>query len=411
MSFFTRWFNSTNHKDIGLLYLMFALFSGLIGTTLSLFIRMEVGLQGKGLLDGNGQLYNVIITGHGLLMLLFMVMPALFGGFGNFSKYDKLCLLYSISGKENVNDLNGLKSAFNQNQVFISGLKQLNMKDPILLGSYLAGLIEGDGSIIVPIKTETKKKAYPFIRICFGMNDKPLALHLQSKLGGRVVVNKGLTYVEWIINKQTELLLVCELINGYFRTPKIEALHRLISYFNLKYNTVLELKGLDQSDLSSNDWLSGFSDADGNFSINITKRKKTKRTAIYFRIELQQTHKKYVNSELCSGSFFGICSKLASFFNVTLYSRTRKQGDKEFYFFMVMAHNVNSHIIVCNYFDTYPLFSSKYLNYQDWRLVHKMQLNKEHLTVNGETKCVIIKQRFNKKRTVFSWSHLDHFYI
>jgi heme/copper-type cytochrome/quinol oxidase subunit 1 len=48
-----------------------------------MFIRMEVGLQGKGVLDGNGQLYNVIITGHGLLMLLFMVMPALFGGFGN----------------------------------------------------------------------------------------------------------------------------------------------------------------------------------------------------------------------------------------------------------------------------------------------------------------------------------------
>jgi heme/copper-type cytochrome/quinol oxidase subunit 1 len=81
---YQRWFNSTNHKDIGLLYLLLALFSGLIGTTLSMFIRLEVGLQGKGILDNNGQLYNVIITGHGLLMLLFMVMPALFGGFGNF---------------------------------------------------------------------------------------------------------------------------------------------------------------------------------------------------------------------------------------------------------------------------------------------------------------------------------------
>lgn len=78
-----RWLYSTNHKDIGILYLLLALFSGIIGTTLSMFIRLELGLPGEGLLNGNGQLYNVIITGHGIIMLLFMVMPALFGGFGN----------------------------------------------------------------------------------------------------------------------------------------------------------------------------------------------------------------------------------------------------------------------------------------------------------------------------------------
>nr|YP_010388665.1 cytochrome c oxidase subunit 1 [Leontynka pallida]UPQ43832.1 cytochrome c oxidase subunit 1 [Leontynka pallida] len=81
---FTRWFYSTNHKDIGLLYLLFALLGGLLGTTLSMFIRLELAAPGRSLLDGNGQLYNVIITGHGLLMLLFMVMPALFGGYGNY---------------------------------------------------------------------------------------------------------------------------------------------------------------------------------------------------------------------------------------------------------------------------------------------------------------------------------------
>jgi cytochrome c oxidase subunit 1 len=78
-----RWFLSSNAKDIGTLYLIFALFSGLLGTAFSVLIRLELSGPGVQYIADN-QLYNSIITAHAILMIFFMVMPALIGGFGNF---------------------------------------------------------------------------------------------------------------------------------------------------------------------------------------------------------------------------------------------------------------------------------------------------------------------------------------
>ncbi|HIF77548.1 MAG TPA: cytochrome c oxidase subunit I, partial [Sulfitobacter sp.] len=97
--FFTRWFMSTNHKDIGILYLIVSALVGLISVAFTVYMRLELmnpGVQymcmegARFIADSsaactpNGHLWNVLITGHGILMMFFVVIPALFGGFGNY---------------------------------------------------------------------------------------------------------------------------------------------------------------------------------------------------------------------------------------------------------------------------------------------------------------------------------------
>ncbi len=86
--FFTRWFMSTNHKDIGILYLITSAIVGFISVAFTMYMRLELmepGVQYM-LIDGqaNGHIWNVLITAHGILMMFFVVIPALFGGFGNY---------------------------------------------------------------------------------------------------------------------------------------------------------------------------------------------------------------------------------------------------------------------------------------------------------------------------------------
>lgn len=78
-----RWILSTNHKDIGTMYICFAIFAGIVGGLFSFVMRLELAVPGSHIFGSNHQLYNVFITAHAFIMVFFMIMPALIGGFAN----------------------------------------------------------------------------------------------------------------------------------------------------------------------------------------------------------------------------------------------------------------------------------------------------------------------------------------
>ena len=344
-------------------------------------------------------------------------MPAMIGGFGKIKVNTKMNT--NINTKSSVIkkyfsiNIEKYKNLIRYMPYMEESKSELKLKS--ILGAYLAGLIEADGSIAVHNKNSKSKRYRPKILIVFSIPDKPLGEKLSSITKIGKLYNKPKQgCVIWCIQKTEDVIKMINLINGYMRTPKIEAVHRAVNWFNEFDGYSLDILTLDKSDIDSNAWLAGFTDGDGNFSINLTNRKKkgnitSKRVQIFFRLELRQTYHRDVPIIQGGTSYFEILDKIARYLGVNLYSRSRIQKDKVFYSYMVISHNIQSHNKVISYFNRFPLYSSKYLAYLDWKqvLTELMLREGKPLAKEDISRVETIKAQFNNKRVSFNFAHLN----
>jgi LAGLIDADG endonuclease len=286
------------------------------------------------------------------------------------------------------------------------------------LGSYIAGLIEGDGCIKVPSTaiSLSGKLRYPAITIAFAYKDKPLSDKLAKLLGGYVNQGEG-NY--WVLSIQNLLGVhnIALLVNGKFRTPKINELHRLITWLNKYGNgegklSFIEPLGLEVESLGSNAWLTGMLEADSNFMFSYTISKisgKLIGLGVYMRLTQQKVrpipnnHSVYLDL-----SSYSIMNQIALFLSVELkeYFRIRpcrilEKG------YSIRCRSLLSRTLLINSLTEFPLLSSKRLDYISWKEVHLLSKNKGYKTSEGQARIIELKGSINNSRTVFDWSHLD----
>lgn len=259
------------------------------------------------------------------------------------------------------------------------------------LGSYLAGLIEGDGYISITNENRV------ILGITFNIKDKPLAEKLLNCLGKGFIAKRKTNSIELRFSEKKTIIRIVTLISGKFRTPKIEQLYKLIDWLNNKYSMDISKLPLDNSPLDKNSWLTGFIEADGGFYI----RYSLKQILCKFSLEQRMIYPK------TGESYYTLLNKICLFLNVKLSLRNRLNYKNSYY--QIRVENQNSTEILIDYLNKYPLFSSKYLDFLEWEKSFKIIYKKAHMTDQGKEIILAAKFNMNDNRTNFNWEHLNFF--
>jgi len=289
------------------------------------------------------------------------------------------------------------------------------------LGPYLAGLIEGDGHIYTPslLRDLKGRKIVPSIEIAFDIKDLLLFEKIKEVLGGGyITLRKNNQSGRLFIKKRTILLKLIRLINGYMRTPKIEALHRLIDWFNNeKGSDFIIKKSEDLSSLNSNSWLSGFLEADGNFYLNwkLSKSKKfdfliPTNIIYYLRLSQRQMYTRKVNSQI-SESNLNIMARIGYMLNTKVIEIERNRNEYLEKAYLIRTDKIESKDLMFAYLNKYPLFGYKRFALLNLEKIHELVRSKEHKTMKGKLKLIEYTSYMKYNSSIHKWEHLNIFYI
>lgn len=276
-------------------------------------------------------------------------------------------------------------------------------------------MIEGDGSIYTPFNSNSNKvKALPHIEIAFDIKDLLLFEKIKETLGGGfITIRPNGKSGRLTIRKQSILLGLVNLINGNMKTPKIEALHRLINWFNNKNNTSIPLLGLNKTALNKSSWLAGILEADCNFYINwkLNKQNLPINLQYYLRISQKQMYTRKLDPNI-KISNYDFINEISNFLNTKIKLINRNKSTYVEKAFELRTDTLQSKIILFNYLEKYPLFGYKYFSQINLLKIHNLKLKKEYKTKEGFNKLKLYfnLMKYDNNNKIYTWDHLDNFY-